>query len=441
MSTGNRTNILIADDNEGICELLTHVLEEEGFYTESVFNGIDAIASVKKTPPDVLLLDVKMPGLNGIEVLRKVKSLDPDLPVVMITAYADINGAVTTMKSGAHDYLSKPFKTHEVIRVVHRALAEQRLKKQVSTLCTRLQAKSNLREMMGPSDEIAPLIADIQQVAPTSLPVIISGERGSGKGIVSRAIHLNSLRSGEPFTTVDCAFSGCADPEKLLFGIECGDGAGAVIRPGRIEMADGGTLHLKNFDKLSLELQKKISRVMEENVFKRKGGKSVIPIDVRIVASTRINVEKEAAGGRFDHEFYFRLSEFTVKIPPLRERRDDIIYLSKLFLDNANIELGKSVKRLDVDAVSILLSYNWPGNVRELGSVMRQAVLTAEDTIEPVHLRIDVAAEAAEKHAFLGTGLPGGKTDRSLDEIMTHQIALIEKISSWISSEKLKVMK
>ncbi len=425
--TEARARILIADDVESICELLQHLLEDEGFITESVNNGCDVIEIVKKTPPDVLLLDVKMPGLNGIEVLRKVKTLEPDLPVVMITAYADINGAVTTIKSGAHDYLSKPFNTHEVIRVVHRALAEQRLKRQVSTLSTRLQTKSNLREMMGPSDEIAPLIADIQQVAPSSLAVLITGERGSGKGLVSRAIHLNSVRSGEPFITADCGSPACGCQEEELFGIETGGSTGRMIRAGRIEMADGGTLYLKNIDKLPLELHGKFRRMMAEGVIKRKDGTADVPIDIRLVTSTRENIEKMVPDGRFDRDLYFRLSEFMVKVPPLRERRDDILYLANLFLDNANIELGKNVKRFDEKAILCLLTHSWPGNVNELGSVIRQTALTADETVEPHHLQLDTGVGPMEAETFYESDMLEERVGCSLKEMMTHHVTIIEK--------------
>ena len=333
-----------------------------------------------------MLTDVKMPGMDGWELLKKAKDLDPDLPVVMITAFADIPGAVGAIKEGAHDYLPKPFDNYEVIRVVRRALAERELKRKMSELSSRLQENLPLREVMGPSDAVARLISEMNRVAKSDFAVVIIGETGSGKEVVARAIHRASLRAKGPFIPVDCG----AIPETLLeselFGHEKGAFTGAEVqKPGKFELAEGGTIFLDEISNMPLGSQAKLLRVLQEKKVYRVGGTKAITVNVRVLVASHQSLLDLSAAQAFREDLYYRLSEFTIQVPSLRERKEDIPYLAKRFLDNANVELKKYVKGFSESALNVLFSYNWPGNVRQLRSTIRRAALLADDVIEEKH--------------------------------------------------------
>jgi two-component system nitrogen regulation response regulator GlnG len=336
--------------------------------------------------PDIMLTDVKMPGMDGWELLKKAKDLDPDLTVVMITAFADIPGAVGAIKEGAHDYLPKPFDNYEVIRVVRRALAERELKRKMSELSSRLQENLPLREVMGPSDAVARLISEMNRVAKSDFAVVIIGETGSGKEVVARAIHRASLRAKGPFIPVDCG----AIPETLLeselFGHEKGAFTGAEVqKPGKFELAEGGTIFLDEISNMPLGSQAKLLRVLQEKKVYRVGGTKAITVNVRVLVASHQSLHDLSAAHAFREDLYYRLSEFTIQVPSLRERKEDIPYLAKRFLDNANVELKKYVKGFSESALNVLFNYNWPGNVRQLRSTIRRAALLADDVIEEKH--------------------------------------------------------
>ena len=318
--------------------------------------------------------------------MKKAKDLDPDLPVVMITAFADIPGAVGAIKEGAHDYLPKPFDNYEAIRVVRRALAERELKRKMSELSSRLQENLPLREVMGPSDAVARLISEMNRVAKSDFAVVIIGETGSGKEVVARAIHRASLRAKGPFIPVDCG----AIPETLLeselFGHEKGAFTGAEVqKPGKFELAEGGTIFLDEISNMPLGSQAKLLRVLQEKKVYRVGGTKAITVNVRVLVASHQSLHDLSAAHAFREDLYYRLSEFTIQVPSLRERKEDIPYLAKRFLDNANVELKKYVKGFSESALNVLFNYNWPGNVRQLRSTIRRAALLADDVIEEKH--------------------------------------------------------
>jgi two-component system nitrogen regulation response regulator GlnG len=345
-----------------------------------------------------MLVDVKMPRMDGWELLKKAKDLDPDLPVVMVTAFADIPGAVGAIKLGAHDYVAKPFDNDEVIRVVRRALAERELKRKVRELSSRLQENMPLREIMGPSDAVARLTSEVNRVAKSDFAVVIIGETGSGKEVIARAIHQASARSQKPLMAVDCG----AIPETLLeselFGHEKGAFTGAEVqKPGKFEMAEGGTLFLDEISNMPLGSQAKLLRVLQEKKLYRVGGTKPVTVNVRLLVASNQDLHDLSISRSFREDLYYRLSEFTVRVPPLRERKEDIPYLAKRFLDNANAELKKQVKGFSEAAINVLFNYSWPGNVRQLRSTIRRAALLADDTIEERHwdlIRADVPGMA-----------------------------------------------
>ena len=294
--------------------------------------------------------------------------------------------AVGAIKEGAHDYLPKPFDNYEAIRVVRRALAERELKRKMSELSSRLQENLPLREVMGPSDAVARLISEMNRVAKSDFAVVIIGETGSGKEVVARAIHRASLRAKGPFIPVDCG----AIPETLLeselFGHEKGAFTGAEVqKPGKFELAEGGTIFLDEISNMPLGSQAKLLRVLQEKKVYRVGGTKAITVNVRVLVASHQSLLDLSAAQAFREDLYYRLSEFTIQVPSLRERKEDIPYLAKRFLDNANVELKKYVKGFSESALNVLFNYNWPGNVRQLRSTIRRAALLADDVIEEKH--------------------------------------------------------
>lgn len=384
--------ILIVDDDKDIREILSHVIREDGHKAVVAKDGDTALKLINAKMPDMMLLDLKMPGMDGMEVLRRAMDMDEDLPVVMITAYADIQGAVEAMRAGAHDYLAKPFDNHEVSRVVLRGLAERNLKRKLRNLSGQNEGKGFLKEMMGPSDAIGRLISDVNCVARSNFSVVILGETGSGKELVAQAIHKVSPRSESPFVAVDCG----AIPETLLeselFGHEKGAFTGAGYqKPGKFELAKGGTLFLDEISNMPLGSQVKLLRVLQEKKVYRVGGSKPIRINVRLLVASNRDLLDLTESGSFRSDLFFRLNEFTITVPPLRERKEDIPYLAKRFLDITNEELNKNVKGFSESAFKAILGYEWPGNVRQLRSSIRRAVLLSNDKIAKKDLDLKTA--------------------------------------------------
>ena len=418
--------VLVVDDEEEIREILTHILEKEGVKVITAADGQQTMQKIYFDAPDAVLLDVHMPGLSGMEVLRKIKEIDDNLPVVLITAYADIHQAVEAMKEGAYDYLAKPFDNKEVAWVVRRALSKAQLKKNLKAMTERSNGIFNLIESMGPSDKIARLLADVHQVAKSDLSVIIIGETGSGKELVAKAIHKDSARTEAPFMAVDCG----AIPEPLLeselFGHEKGSFTGAERQKlGKFELAKGGTLFMDEIANMPLGSQAKVLRVIQDRNLYRVGGVKPVDVDIRLIVATNQDIQEMVVAGTFRKDLYYRLSEFTINVPPIRERKEDIPYLAKRFLDLANIELNKVVMDFSEEAVETLLSYNWPGNVRQLRSVIRRAALIARDVITEKDLNIKRASVPGLAFSPKVQGSPW--KNASLGEIVQQSVLAVEK--------------
>jgi len=385
---GRSSLILVVDDEEEIRKILTQILEKEGFRVVTAPDGQQAMQQICLETPDLILLDVRMPGLSGMDVLKKIKAIDDSLPVVLVTAYADTHQAVQAMKEGAYDYLAKPFDNNEVVWITGRALAEGKLRRNLKTINDRYKGNFSLIESMGPSDKIGRLAADLHRVAKSDFSVIIVGETGSGKELVARAIHGDSVRAEAPFIAVDCG----AIPENLLeselFGHEKGSFTGADRQTeGKFELAHGGTLFLDEIGNMPLGSQAKVLRVIQDRKLNRVGGEKPVPVDIRLIVAANQDLLDMASNGTFRKDLYYRLSEFTICVPALRERKEDIPYLAKRFLDLVNIELNKLITGFTEAAVDTLMSYDWPGNVRQLRSVIRRATLVARDEITEKDLR------------------------------------------------------
>jgi len=386
---------LIVDDERDIRDLVSRLLEDEGITPLTAHDGKSALQQLRSAAPDVLIVDMHLPDLDGMELLRQAKLWDADLPVVILTAHAGVRGAVEAMRAEAYEYLEKPYDNRELIRVVRRAVAERQLKLRLNQARGQINANHELSATMGPSEGIQRLIADIKRVAASNFSVIIIGETGSGKEVVARAIHHSSKRAGRPFVPLDCG----AIPETLveseLFGHEKGSFTGAIgQKQGKFEVAEGGTLMLDEISNLPFNAQAKLLRALQEKTIYRVGGIKPITMDTRLLAAGHQDLEKAVSTGRFREDLYYRLNEFTLRIPPLRQRKEDIIYLAKRFLDLTNLELHKKVLGFSKSVIPLLLNYPWPGNVRQLRSTIRRAVLLATTEVAEEHL--DIRHESGE---------------------------------------------
>jgi two-component system nitrogen regulation response regulator GlnG len=387
--TNGKSQILVVDDEQAICQLISHLLEQEGFVPLVALDGKTALQRLRTASPDMLILDLKLPDLDGLEILRQAKALDEDLPVVILTAYAKVHGAVEAMRAAAFDYLAKPYDHQKLVRVVRSALAERQFKLRLKQLARQTNASHDLTEIMGPSQAVGRLIGNLNRVAKSNFSVVIIGETGSGKEVVAQAIHGAGPRAKGPFVPVDSG----AIPETLfeaeLFGHEKGAFTGAAARKlGRFEQANGGTLFLDEILNMPLSAQAKVLRALQEKSFCRVGGTQPIKTDVRVLAAGNQDLEAAVAAGRFRADLFYRLNEFTLRIPPLRQRKEDILYLAKRFLDSTNQELKKAVLGFSEPAIQALLNYPWPGNVRQLRSTIRRAVLLAGAVVAEEHLDI-----------------------------------------------------
>jgi len=418
--------VLVVDDEEEIRKILTQILEKEGIKVITAPDGDQAMQKICFDTPDVVLLDVRMPGLNGMEVLKKIKEIDDDMPVVFITAYGDIHQAVEAIKEGACDYMSKPFDHNEVVRITRRVLEERQLKRSLESITDRYNGNFGLIESMGPSDKVGRLVADVHRVAKSDFSVVVMGETGSGKELVARAIHGDSERKNAPFMAVDCG----AIPENLLeselFGHERGSFTGAERQKlGKFELAHGGTLFMDEITNMPPGSQAKFLRVIQEWKLYRVGGVKPVEVNIRLIVATNQDLQEMAVAGTFRKDLYYRLSEFTINVPPLRERKEDILYLAKRFLDLANIELNKGVKGFTEGAVETLMSYNWPGNVRQLRSIIRQATLVVREMITEKDLSIKRASVPGLAFSPKVQGTPWNNA--SLGEIVQQSVQAVEK--------------
>jgi DNA-binding NtrC family response regulator len=386
-----KPRVLIVDDEKDICDLLFRLLGKEGFNPIMAHDGKSALEMIRLGMPDLVITDVRMPKMDGMELLRHVQQISPTLPVILITGWGGIDGAVKAMKEGAFDYLPKPLNTAELMSKIRKAL-ENKIPGRPEAISPpkRTETVSQLQHIMGPSDSVERIINDIELVGPSNFSVIVQGETGTGKERVARAIHEISLRSKAPLIPLDCG----AIPETLfeseLFGFEKGAFTGAISgKPGKFELAEGGSLFLDEISNMPLNSQVKLLRAIQEKTFFRVGGTKPVCVDVRLIVASNKDLSAEARSGAFSRDLFYRLSEFTIVIPPLRERKKDILHIANLILQATNVELGKSVRGFSEPALKLILNNQWPGNVRQLRSVIRRAVLRARDYIEPTHLMLE----------------------------------------------------
>jgi DNA-binding NtrC family response regulator len=383
-----RPTVLVVDDDEDARAALAKILAADGFHAVTAADGEAALDRVASEQPAVVLLDRIMPGLDGIETLRRLKAIAPAVPAIIVTGYGDTSSAVQAMKLGAYDYLTKPLQIDQILIAVRRAAERRELGAEIEGLRSQLDEDRSLRSLMGPSREVENILRQIRQVADSDFTILIQGETGAGKELVARAIHQLSFRRTRPFVALDCGGIPETLIESELFGYEKGAFTGASQRKdGYFQLAEGGSLFFDEVTNLPLTIQAKLLRVLQERQVRPLGGRHTVPVNVRVLAAYNVPLVDEILAGRFRQDLYYRLNEFVVMVPSLRARPHDIPYLAKRFLTEASMELRRPVVDIHDEALDVLVRYPWPGNVRELRNVIRRAVVLASGLIRPEHLR------------------------------------------------------
>ncbi len=378
-----KANILIVDDDKNICKMIEASLRKEKRYEiETALSGEACLRIIKENPPELVLLDIQMPGIDGIETLHKIREENPFIPVIMMTAHGTIERAVQSMKAGAYDFLTKPFARDRLLVTVNNALMNSSLRREVDELRSELKSKYAFANIIGQSGVMQDVFRAVEKVFSSNVTVLIQGESGTGKELIARAVHYNSAsRASKPFVAVNCS----ALPESLLeselFGHEKGAFTGALGRRiGKFEQANGGTIFLDEIGLMTPATQSKLLRVLQEREFERVGGNELVKVDVRVISATNKDLEEEMKKGEFREDLYYRISVFPIKLPPLRERREDIPLLAGHFLQKFARQEGKSIEGITPDALDLMMAYHWPGNVRELENAMERATVLANST-------------------------------------------------------------
>ena len=394
-------SILVVDDEEAIVSSLSSILEDEGYEVSVAKSGVEALKIYTTDPPDLMLLDIWMPEMDGLETLRRIKELVPTAQVMMMSGHGSIETAVKAIKLGAYDYIEKPLSLENVTLRVKHALEQYRLEEENRSLRTKVQRKF---ELVGQSPSMQQLRQLIDTAGPTNSRVLIGGENGTGKELVARAIHVQSARADHPFVAVNCA----AIPETLieseLFGHEKGSFSGATsMKRGQFEQADGGTLFLDEIGDMSLSTQAKVLRALQEQQFTRVGGTKLMKVDVRVLAASNKDLLKEIEKGSFREDLYYRLNVVPIVVPPLRERREDIPLLIRHFMKLHAEEQGLKVKEVTPEAMNVFQQYEWPGNIRELRNLIeRLMIMVPGAVIDTAQANMSLQVKAS------GTAAPVG---------------------------------
>jgi DNA-binding NtrC family response regulator len=374
----NQERILVIDDEEVVREIFLRLLKSEGYLVDSCSSGEEGLRLSRDREYDTVILDIMMPGLGGLGTLQELRKSDPELPVIMVTAYASLENAIECMKQGALDYITKPFKNDVVMLAVRKAIKQRSLVAENRSLKTQLKGIFGFGNIVGHSEKMRAVFDLVSQVAASRSTVLIAGESGTGKELIAKAIHYNSPRSGRQFVVVN---SGSLPPDLLesnLFGHMKGSFTGATAtKKGLFEVADGGSIFFDEIGNISPDTQAKLLRVMQEKEFMRVGGVETIHVDVRIIAATNSDLLKATQEGRFREDLYYRLNVITIQLPPLRERMEELPLLADHFIQKYCTENDKPPMHMTPEALNILMDYSWPGNVRELENVVERAVVLA----------------------------------------------------------------
>lgn len=415
----NKKKILVVEDDEYVLGSIKSVLEDDGYKVSTASNGLEALNFYRKVQYDLVISDLKMPQMDGFELLKQLKLEYPEVFLIMMTAYGSIRTAVQAMKIGAYDYLTKPVSAEELRLVLQRVFEKQNLIIENSALRKKLEERFSFNNIIGKSHRIQQVYDLIMQVADTDATVLITGETGTGKELIAHAIHYNSNRKDSPFVVINCS----ALPESLLetelFGHEEGAFTGAIKRrTGKFEFANKGTVFFDEMSNLPLSMQTKLLRLLQEKSFERIGGNQTIKVDVRVIAATNKDLNKLSEEGGFRKDLYYRLNVIPIQVPTLRERQEDIPLLLTHFIEKYNKAFKKDIKSISQDALSIMMSYNWPGNVRELENLVERAVIMVKGhIINEVDILIPTQKQRMEG---LEEMFDGRITNNSLEEFLSH---------------------
>ena len=408
-----KDKILVADDEQSMREFLDIMLKKEGYKVSLASNGEEVAKLVDNDLFDLVLLDIRMPKLDGISALKKIKSNAPETIVIMITAYASADTAIKAMKEGAYDYITKPFKVEEIKLIIKNALEKKNLQKENILLKQVVRDRFHFGNIIGQSPKMVALYDLLEKVSPTKTNILITGESGTGKELVAKAMHYNSPRKEKPFVTLNCG----AIPESLieseLFGHMKGAFTDAIAtKKGLFEVADEGTIFLDEISELPLLMQVKLLRVLQDREFKRVGGTEDIRVDVRIIAATNKDLEEAVKEKRFREDLFYRLNVIQIKLPPLRDRKEDIQPLANHFLKKYSQELSKAISKISPEALQILLNYEYPGNVRELQNIIERAVaLEGSEELTPHNLSSYLSEQPLLKKGPIDIEIPSEGID------------------------------
>lgn len=394
-----KSKVLIVDDEIDSLELMQELFENKGYISETATNGVEAINKIKLQEPDIVLTDIRMPEMDGMQLLNFLIKEHPNIPVIMITAHGTVEAAVEAMRLGAKDYILKPIRLDEILAKVERITQLNSLIKENEYLLNRLQQTYDFTNMIGKTDKIQDLFKLVKDVAATNTTVLIRGESGTGKELIANAIHYNSPRVKRPFVKVNCGVLAESLLESELFGHVRGAFTGAIKdKIGRFELANGGTLFLDEIGDISLNMQLKLLRVLQEGEFERVGGTETLKVDVRIIAATNKDLEKAMEEGKFRQDLYYRLNVIPIEVPPLRERKEDIKYLVYYFMEKFNKIYGKNITEIDPKAMALMENYQYPGNIRELENLIeRIIVLDKKGSIKTSDLPAYIRAAETEE--------------------------------------------
>ncbi len=388
-------SILVVDDEPNYLIVLSELLRDEGFEVYTAPGGNEGLEVVREVDLDLVITDMQMPEMDGLQLLQEIKKANGELPVIIITAYAEVEKAVAAMQAGAFSYLAKPFSNDELVVNINKAAQHYSLLRENTRLRKEIRKTNNFGGMVGKNSKMVEVYELIEKVAPTPASVLISGESGTGKELVAKAIHINSPRESQPFITVNCAALSDNLLESELFGHEKGAFTGAVgMRKGRFELADTGTIFLDEVGEIPLALQSKLLRVIQEKSFERVGGTKTLSVDVRIISASNRDLREEVALGNFREDLFYRLNVIHVSLPPLRERMDDMPLLVDFFIQKFAGQLGKEDLRISSDALRLLLTLPWEGNVRELENTIERAAILCDgneiqaDDVQPESISV-----------------------------------------------------
>ncbi len=437
-------SILVVDDELSMREFLQIMLQKENYAVETAAGGEEALRKIEAGPYDVVVCDIMMPRVDGIEVLRRTREINPEAMVIMITAFASTETAIEAMKLGAYDYITKPFQVEEIKLVISKALEKSKLVRENLRLKRELKTKYGFENLIGVSPPMNKIYEMIRLVATTKSNVLISGESGTGKELVAKAIHYNSPRREKPFVTVNCGAIPRELLESELFGHRKGAFTGAYQhKKGLFAAADQGTIFLDEIAEMPTEIQVKLLRAIEDKTFKQVGGVEDVMVDVRVIAATNRDLEEEVNKRRFRDDLYYRLNVIRIHLPPLRDRREDIPILAQHFLEMYNREILKDIKKISREAEEMLVGYDYPGNVRELENIIERAVsLEKSDVILPETLDEKVRPEAAprDEGSILEMPEEGVKLEEVMNDVERRLILEALRRTGGVKKEAAKLL-